>query len=255
MLSSRVCVCLCVSLCTCLYRENSKTTVVLFDRTIRSIRCWGLFLGGNRMISLSFSLSLLPRCSCFLLIDALPCVPVYFSVGVSRTHLLSLSLSLSLFPLILSSVFFSGACTIDSDKKPKEKTYCFFFFLHLYSCFHSLFSLYTTDAHTYAQIEHQSLSIHGQNRTFEMAIEKTDSRNAPGQAEKSMLSSKKEEGSFRSADWNNRKRIWMLNNRLLHHVEKDWSFRRLPISKLTRNFSWIESVKQEIFPDQYYKKK
>lgn len=154
------------------------------------------------MISLSLSLSFLVA-RVFLLIDALPCVPVYFSAGVSCTPLLSLSL----FPLILSSVFFSGACTIDSDKKPKEKTYCFFSFLHLYSCFHSLFSLYTTDAHTYAQIEYQSLSIRGQNRSFEMAIEKTDSRNTAGQAEKNMLFSKKEQGSFRSADLNNRKRI------------------------------------------------
>ena len=144
--------CMCVSLCTCLYRENSKTNVVLFDRTIR---CWGLFLGGNRMISLSFSLSLLPRCSCF---SSYRCSSVCACVFLCGCLMHSSTLSLSLSSNTFFGLFLWRLYNRQWQKTKRENL--LFFFLFAFVLLFSFFVLFVYNRRTYIRTNRALISFY-----------------------------------------------------------------------------------------------
>jgi hypothetical protein len=125
------------------YRKQKDCRfVVRYNNKMMILATFGLLFCCNRTIS--FLLFLF-----FLFLSML--FRVCMSVGVICTPFF--------FPLFYALIF-SWSCMIDTDKTQKEeKILIFFSFLHLYFCFFFLFSLYTTNAHKYAQIENYFLVL------------------------------------------------------------------------------------------------
>ena len=103
------------------------------------------------VLSLSFLV-----CSCFSSFSSYRCSSVCACVFLCGCLMHSSTLS---FLSYFSSVFFSGACTIDSDKNQKRKPIVFFF-LHLYSLFHSCsLCIQQTHIHTHKPKINRCLSV------------------------------------------------------------------------------------------------